>query len=94
MNEWRIPVPVIDADEPHAALQQIHGRLIAHAAAGIDVILPAVFDPGAGIDHDDPQRRKRVADASERVFDIGQMAKVQLYPGLQAPLQRHLVDGP
>jgi hypothetical protein len=51
-------------------MEQIHRRLIAHAAAGGDVILPAVFGPGAGVDHDDLDRRKRVADALELVFDL------------------------
>src|SRR6266478_32043 len=102
VDERRIPAPAVDAGQPHAALEQIHRRFVAHAAAGIDIILLAVFGPGAGIDHDDFERRKRVANALELVFDIPgrrhiavrQMAKVQLHPGLQAPLQRHLVDGP
>src|SRR5665213_4554492 len=96
VNERRIPTPAVDTSEPHAALQQIHRCLITHAAAGTDIVLPAIFDPGAGIDHDDLQRRKRVADALEFVLDIpsgcditvGQMTEVQLHARLQTPFQR------
>jgi hypothetical protein len=48
------------------------------------------------------ERRQRMADAFEFGFDIlggrniavGQMPKVQLDAGLQAPFQRHFIDGP
>src|ERR1700722_181362 len=102
MNERRVPAPAVNAGQPHAAFEQIHRRLVAHAATRIDVILPAVFGAGAGIDHDDLQRRKGVADPLEFGFDIpggcditvGKMTEVELDAGLQAPFQRYLVDGP
>src|SRR5215212_6073816 len=102
VDERRVPAPAIDAGQPHAALKQVHCRLIAHAAAGSDVILLPVFGPGASIDHHDLQWRKRVTDALEFVFDIlggrhiavGQMPEIQLHAWLQAPLQRHFIDRP
>jgi hypothetical protein len=102
MDERRVPAPAVDAGQPHAAFEQVHRRLVAHAAAGIDEIRPAIFGAGAGIDHDDFQRRKRVADALEFGIDIlgggditvGQVPEVELDARLQAPFQRHLVDGP
>src|SRR6476659_5241660 len=65
VDEGCIPAPAVNAGQAHPALEQIHRRLIAHAAAGIDVILPAVFGSGAGVDDDDLERRKRVADTLE-----------------------------
>src|SRR3954452_5093968 len=70
VNEWRVPAPAIDSGQPDAALEQVHGRLVPHAAAGIDVILPAVFGPGTGVNDHDLQRRKRVADTLEFVLDV------------------------
>src|ERR1700752_708446 len=70
VNERRIPAPPVDAGQPHAALEQVHRRLIAHAAARIDVVLLAVFGAGAGIDDHDLQWRKRMADALQLIFDI------------------------
>src|SRR6266404_1859593 len=70
IDEGCVPAPAVDAGQPHPALEQIHRRLIAHAAAGVDVILPAVFGPGACIDDHDLQRRKRVSDALELGLDI------------------------
>ena len=62
----------------------------------------AIFGARAGIDHDDFERRKPVADALEFGLDIaggghiavGKVTEVQLDAGVQAPFQRHLVDGP
>src|ERR1700675_4595442 len=34
IDERRVPAPAVDAGQPHAALQEIHRRLITHAAAG------------------------------------------------------------
>ena len=102
VDKRRVPAPAIDSGQPHAPLEQIHRRLVAHAAAGIDVILPAIFGPGAGIDDDDLERRKRMADSLELVFDIfcrrhiaiRQVPKIEFNARLQAPFQRHFVDGP
>src|SRR5882757_2029033 len=102
IDERRIPAPAVDPRQPHATLQQIHRRLIPHAAAGSDVVLPAILGAGAGVDDDDLERRQRVADALEFGFDIfggrdiaiRQMTEIKLHAGLQAPFQRHFVDGP
>src|SRR5882757_3154324 len=70
VDERCVPAPAVDAGQPHAAFEQIHRRLIAHAAAGGDVILAAIFGAGAGVDHDDLERRQRVADTPEFGFDV------------------------
>src|ERR1700676_5306507 len=56
IDERRVPAPAVDAGQPYPALEQIHCGLVAHRAAGSDVILPTVFGPRAGIDDDDLQR--------------------------------------
>jgi hypothetical protein len=35
VHERRVPAPGVGAGEAHAALQQVHGRLVAHAAAAL-----------------------------------------------------------
>jgi len=97
-NERRIPAPPSMPVSPHAALKR-YSSPRNHAAAGIDVILPAIFGPGAGIDHDDLQWR----NACDRWLQLvlrrpwrlphshRQMTKVQLHTPLQAPFQRHFV---
>ena len=100
--EGRVPAPGVGARQAHAALEQVHRGLVAHAAAGRHEVVVAVAAAGAGVDDDDLQGLERVADALELGLDvgrrhhvaIGQVAKVQLHAGLKAPLQRHLVDGP
>jgi len=102
VDEWRVPAPAIGAGQPHAALEQIHGGLVTHAATGVDVVGLAEFGARAGVDDDDLQRRQRVADALELLFDvvgghdvtIRQVSGVELHAGLKAPFQRHLVDRP
>src|SRR5438552_270991 len=32
VDKRRVPAPAVDAGQSHAALEQIHGRLVAHAA--------------------------------------------------------------
>src|SRR5262249_674098 len=61
----------------------------------------AVAGSGAGVDDDDLERLQRMADAFQLGLDlgdgddmpIGPVAEVELDAGLEAPFQRHLVDG-
>ena len=56
VDEGRVPAPAVGAGQADAALEQIHRRLIAHAASRGDIIGLAVFDAGAGVDDDDLER--------------------------------------
>ena len=102
VRERRVPAPAVGADQAHAALQHPQRRRLAHAAAGIDVVVLAVLRPGRGVHHHDLQRLQRVADALQLRLHIagrgdiaiGQMAEVELHRRLEAPFQRHLVDPP
>ena len=100
VHERRVPAPGVGAGQPHAALEQVHRRLVAHAAAGRDVVRAAVARAGARVDDDDLERLERVADALELGLDVGrgdhvavgEVAEVELHAGLEAPFERHLVD--
>ena len=101
VGERRVPAPGVGAGEPHAPLQQVQGGVPAHPAARPDVVRLAVAGAGAGVHQHDLQRRQRVADALELLLDVGgrhhvavgEVPEVELHRGLQAPFQRHLVDG-
>src|SRR5437879_10246302 len=49
VDKRRVPAPAIDSGQPPAPLEPIHLGPVAHAAAAIGVILPAIFGPGAGL---------------------------------------------
>src|SRR5665213_1160376 len=101
VDERRVPTPAIGAGDAHAALQEIERRLAAHAAAARDIIRLAVGFAGGGVDQHDFERLERMIDAFELGLDvvggddiaIREMPEVQLDCRLEAPLQRHLVDG-
>jgi hypothetical protein len=101
VDERGVPAPGVGAGQAHAAFEQVHRRLVAHAAAAGHIVGLAVAAAGAGVDHHDLQRLEGVADARQLGLDIGggdhvavgEVAEVQLHPGLEAPVQRHLVDG-
>src|ERR1700722_19560906 len=75
-------------------------RLGAHAATRGHIVGASVSQAGAGVDEDDVERLQRIADALELFVDIGggcdipvgKMPEVELYAGLEAPLERHFVD--
>jgi len=100
VDEGRIPAPAVGAGDTHAALEQIKRRLATHAAALCDVIGAPIGGACAGVHQHDLERREVVAYAVElgchiargNHIAIGEMAKVELDAGLQAPLERHLVD--
>ena len=101
VHKGRVPAPCVGAREAHAAFEQIHGGLVAHACARRHVVALAIALARAGVDHHDLQRAQGVADALELSLHvgglhhiaIGELGEVQLHAGLKAPLQRHLVDG-
>jgi hypothetical protein len=102
MNEWRVPAPAVGARYAHSLLEQVERCLGPHAAARGDIVRLAVFHPGAGVDDHDLEWLQRMADAAELRFDIGgrgdiavsEMAKVELDPGLETPVERNFVDRP
>src|SRR4029434_3315871 len=75
--------------------------VVAHAAAGVDVVVVAIARAGARVDHDDLERLQLVTNSSEFVLDflggddmaVRLVAEVELHAGLEAPFERHLVDG-
>src|SRR3546814_16083325 len=60
MHEGRIPAPGIGAGDPHAALQQVPGGLIAHAPTGADVRRLSVGGPGGRVPQPDVRRKSLV----------------------------------
>ena len=100
VHERRVPAPAVDAGDAHAALQKIERRLAPHAAAARNIIGLAEGRSGAGVDHDDVERRQRMPDALELGLDVlggrdvavGKMPEVELDRRIEAPFQRHLVD--
>src|SRR5262249_36269709 len=102
VGERRVPAPAVGADQAHAALKQPQRRRLAHAAAAVDIVVLAVARAGAGIDQHDLERPDAVADPLELALDVagrrdiavGQMAEIELYRRVEAPLQGHLVDPP
>src|SRR5471032_934012 len=98
--ERRIPAPGIGTGEADTALEQVHGGVVAHAAARVHIVVVAVARAGARVDHDDLERLQHVTDALQLVIDflrgddmtVGHGAEVELYAGLEAPFERHLVD--
>jgi len=96
------PSSTVGAGEAHAALQKIHGGLIAHCRSGGDLIGRPYLAPAPGVDDDDSSGASDMPDALQFIGNVGggrhiavwQVAEVELDAGLEAPLQRHLVDGP
>ena len=101
VDERRVPRPGVGAGDLHAARGEIERRLAAHAAASRHVVGLAVARAGRCVDHHDLERLQRVADALQLRLHVGgggdvavrEVAEVELHARLEAPLQRHLVDG-
>ena len=80
---------------------QIHGRFVAHAAAGAHVVRLAVPRAGAVFTTTMSKGCSVMADARELVLDFGcrnhlavrKMAEVEFHAGTETPVERHLVDG-
>src|SRR5690606_32270263 len=53
VDEGRVPAPRVGAGDAHAAAGEVERRLAAHAAAGGEVVVLAVFRAGRGVDDDD-----------------------------------------
>src|SRR4051812_31302490 len=85
VRERGVPAPCVCSGQSHAALEQVHGCLVAHAAACVEIVRMAVAAPGPGIDDNDIQWLKRMVDSSELLFHftrghyvaIRQMSEVQ-----------------
>ena len=56
VDEGGVPAPAIGAGHTDAALQQIHRGVIAHAAAGADIIRLAIAPTRTGIHQHDFER--------------------------------------
>src|SRR5262249_24110848 len=101
VDERCVPAPSVGPGHAYAAFQQVKCCLASHAAALGDIIRTAVSGAGARVYNDNLERRKRVADALEFGFNIlcgcdiavGKMPEVELHSWLEAPVERHLVDG-
>ena len=99
--EWRIPAPTIDTGDPHAALQQVHGGVVPHAAPIRDVIILAIAFAGCSVHHHDIERLKCIFNTRELCFDIvgrnhvavGFVSEVELDAVVKAPFKRNLIDG-
>jgi len=100
VHEGGIPAPSIRACQFHSGLQQVQRGFATHSAAGIDVIILAIAAASARVDHYNLQRLQLMADTPEfgvhvaggDDVSVGKVAEVQFYAGLEASLQRHLID--
>jgi hypothetical protein len=94
------PAPAVGSGQPHPALKQIDRRLIAHAAAGTDVLVGSVVLGRAGVDQNDLERLEVVIDAAEfclhvmgaRHVSVGEVTEIKFHTRLKAPFLRDLVD--
>src|SRR5580658_4777163 len=68
VHERCIPTPPVGPGDSDASFQQVHGGLIAHAAAGAHIIGTPISSPGARIDQYNFKRRELMADSAELLF--------------------------
>src|SRR4029078_5203931 len=100
-DKWRIPAPGVYSGHAHATFEQVESGLTPHAAAFGDVIGASIRHPRTRIHHDNFERGKYMPNALELGLDvfcsrhvaIREMPEVELYAGLEAPVERDLVDG-
>ena len=101
-GQGHIPAPAVGAHHTHAALQQPHSGLIAHARARNQVLRLAPAVIGVGAQEDNIAGLEGVVDLLEVLLhilggdlvSIGLVVEVHHHAVAHKPVQRHLVNGP
>src|SRR5262245_20984209 len=101
VHEGGVPRPSVGARDLDAARGQVERCLATHAAAARYIIGLTVASSCRGVDDDDIEWAQLMANARKFGFDIGgggnitvaEVAEVEFHARLEAPFQRHLIDG-